>query len=55
MSVIAELRAVACPPPLIVSVTVLVAVEFTEIDPVYPFPTHTWDPSGVAAIDIGSP
>ena len=41
MSVIAELSAVACPPPLIVSVTVLVAVEITEIDPVYPLPTQT--------------
>ena len=55
MAVVAELSAVAWPPPLIVSVTVLVAVEITEMDPVYPLPTHTWDPSGVAAIDIGSP
>ena len=34
MSVIAELSAVACPPPLIVSTTVLVAVEMIEIEPV---------------------
>jgi hypothetical protein len=49
MPVVAELSAVAWPPPpLIVSVTVLVAVEIIEIDPVYPLPTQTWEPSGVA-------
>jgi hypothetical protein len=55
MPVVAELSAVAWPPPLIVSVTVLVAVEITEIDPGYPLPTQTWEPSGVAAIGISSP
>ncbi len=41
MAVVAELSAVAWPTPLIVLVTVLVAVEITEIDPVYPLPTQT--------------
>ena len=46
MAVSAELSALAWPPPLMVSVTVLVAVEITEIEPVYPLPTQTWEPSG---------
>jgi len=41
-------------PPPIVAVIVPDATEMTDTEPVSPFPTHTCEPSGVAAIDIGS-
>src|ERR1700733_8289636 len=55
MAVVAELSAVAWPPPLIVSETVLVAVKIPERDRVVPLPPHPAEPSGVAGFDIGSP
>src|SRR5271169_5246945 len=41
-------------PPPIVAVILPDATEMTDTEPVSPFPTHTCEPSGVAAIDIGS-
>src|SRR3984885_7283457 len=52
MAVVAELSAVAWPPPLIVSVTVLVAVEITEME--FSSPTYTVDPEGVIVTEYGS-
>jgi hypothetical protein len=45
--------AVPGPPPMVATI-LPDATEMTDTEPVSPFPTHTCEPSGVAAIDIGS-
>ncbi len=41
-------------PPPMVAVIFPDATEITETEPVSPLPTHICEPSGVAAIEIGS-
>jgi hypothetical protein len=46
------------PPPMVAVIfpddTEMTDTEMTDTEPVGPLPTHTCEPSGVAAIDIGS-